>query len=89
MKAISWAGGIYLSVVLVIALPYLLFTNCYAALALGASAVLTIIMVFTFYMAVVKGLRYRAVLLETLAVFALVVGLSSLIGLGAKRLFHT
>ncbi len=89
VKAISWAGGIYLSVVLVIALPYLLFTNCYAALALGASAVLTIIMVFTFYMAVVKGLRYRAVLLETLAVFALVVGLSSLIGLGAKRLFHT
>jgi hypothetical protein len=40
-------------------------------------------------MAVVRDLRYRAVLLETLAVFVLVVVLSSLIGLGAKRLFHT
>jgi VIT1/CCC1 family predicted Fe2+/Mn2+ transporter len=89
VKAIAWAGGIYLSVVLMIALPYLLLTNCYAALALGAGAVLTIITAFTFYMAVVKGLRYRAVLLETLAVFALVVGLSSIIGIGAKRLFHT
>jgi len=89
LTAIAWAGGIYLGVVLVIALPYLLLINCYAALALGAAAVLTIIVVFTFYMAVVRDLRYRAVLLETLAVFVLVVVLSSLIGLGAKRLFHT
>ena len=88
LTAIAWAGGIYLGVVLIIALPYLLLINCYAALALGAAAVLTIIVVFTFYMAVVRDLRYRAVLLETLAVFVLVVVLSSLIGLGAKRLFH-
>jgi VIT1/CCC1 family predicted Fe2+/Mn2+ transporter len=88
VKAIAWAGGIYLSVVLMIALPYLLLVNCYAALFTGAAAVLAIIMAFTFYMAVVKGLPYRAVLLETLAVFAVVVGLSSLIGIGAKRVFH-
>jgi hypothetical protein len=43
--------------------------NCYSALFAGALAVLAIILAFTFYMAVVKGLAYRAVLLETLAVF--------------------
>ena len=88
VKAIAWAGGIYLGIVLLIALPYLIFDNCYLALGVGAAAVLLNITVFTFFMAVVKGLRYRAVLFETLAVFALVVGLSSIIGCCAKALFH-
>jgi len=51
--------------------------------------VAVILAIFTFFMAVVKGLRYRTVLLEALGVALVVVGASFLIGTCANRFLHT
>ncbi|MBI4977135.1 MAG: rubrerythrin family protein [Spirochaetes bacterium] len=89
LRAVFYSGGIYLFIVLVIVTPYFYMQSCYHALIIAVVSVLFIIVVFTFFMAVVKGLRYRTVLLETLAVSGIVVGASFLIGTGARLLLNT
>jgi VIT1/CCC1 family predicted Fe2+/Mn2+ transporter len=84
-KAVLYAGGIYLFIVLSIVAPYFVADSAHAALALALGSVGAILAVFTFFMAVVKGLRYRAVLLEALGVALAVVAVSFLIGTLARR----
>lgn len=83
-KAVAYAGSIYLFIVLVIVFPYFLVSNCHTALAMALCGVALILAVFTFFMAVVKGLRYRTVLLEALGVAFAVVLASFLIGTAAR-----
>jgi VIT1/CCC1 family predicted Fe2+/Mn2+ transporter len=86
-KAVAYAGGIYLFVVLMIVLPFFVVKNCHAALAVAMGSVGVILAVFTFFMSVVRGLRYRTVLLEALGVALVVVVASFLIGTGARLVF--
>jgi len=86
-KAVLYAGGIYLFIVLTIVIPYFLIRDAHAALAVALCGVGLILAVFTFFMAVVKGLRYRTVLLEALGVALAVVAASFLIGTAARGLF--
>jgi VIT1/CCC1 family predicted Fe2+/Mn2+ transporter len=86
-KAVLYAGGIYLFIVLTIVIPYFLIRNSHAALAAALCGVGLILAVFTFFMAVVRGLRYRTVLLEALGVALAVVVASFLIGTAARGLF--
>lgn len=86
-KAVLYAGGIYLFIVLTIVIPYFLVRDAHAALAVALGGVGLILAVFTFFMAVVKGLRYRTVLLEALGVALAVVIASFLIGTAARGLF--
>ncbi|MCU0913083.1 MAG: VIT1/CCC1 family protein [Planctomycetes bacterium] len=86
-KAVLYAGGIYLFIVLTIVAPYFLLGAAHAALAVALGGVGLILAVFTFFMAVVKGLRYRTVLLEALGVALVVVVASFLIGTAARGLF--
>jgi len=88
-KAVLYAGGIYLFIVLTIVVPYFLIRDRHAALAVALCGVGLILTVFTFFMAVVKGLRYRKVLLEALAVALAVVVASFLIGRAAQGAFQT
>ena len=88
-RAVLYAGGIYLFIVLTIVAPYFLIQNCHAALAVALCGVGLILAVFTFFMAVVKGLRYRTVLLEALGVALGVVVASFLIGTAARGAFDT
>jgi vacuolar iron transporter family protein len=83
-KAVLYAGGIYLFIVLAIVLPYFFIGSCHAALTTALCGVGLILAVFTFFMAVVKGLRYRTVLLEALGVALAVVAASFLIGTAAR-----
>lgn len=89
IRAVLYSGSIYLFIVLTIVTPYFYMKNCYHALMIAIASVLFIIVVFTFFMAVVKGLRYRTVLLETLGVCAAVVLASFLIGSAAGMVFNT
>jgi VIT1/CCC1 family predicted Fe2+/Mn2+ transporter len=86
-KAVFYAGGIYLFIVLMIVAPFFLFPNCHMALAVALCGVGMILAVFTLFMAVVKGLRYRTVFLEALGVAMVVVVASFLIGKLANSLF--
>ena len=88
-RAVLYAGGIYLFIVLTIVVPYFLIRDRHAALAVALCGVGLILTVFTFFMAVVKGLRYRKVLLEALAVALAVVVASFLIGRAAQGAFQT
>jgi VIT1/CCC1 family predicted Fe2+/Mn2+ transporter len=88
-KAVLYAGGIYLFIVLTIVIPYFLIRNAHAALAVALGGVGLILTVFTFFMAIVKGLRYRKVLLEALGVALVVVAASFLIGKAAQGAFNT
>lgn len=83
LKAVLFAGGIYLFIVLMIVFPYLVIHDCRTALAVALCCVGIILAVFTFFMSVVKGLRYRTVLFEALGVALAVVAVSFLIGKAA------
>lgn len=89
LKAVAYAGGIYLSVVLLIVLPYFAFTDRHLALGVAVGSVSIILAGFTFFMSVVKGLRYRTVLLESLCVAFIVVAASFLIGKLAQSIPHS
>jgi VIT1/CCC1 family predicted Fe2+/Mn2+ transporter len=88
-RSVLYAGGIYLFIVLTIVCPYFLFADRHWALAVAVGGVGLILAVFTFFMAVVKGLRYRTVLLEALGVALAVVIASFLIGTVANHFLHT
>jgi len=87
LKAALYTGVVYLLVVAVIVSPYFIFESHYAALAVALGAVVLIITVFTFFMSVVKGLRYRRAVMEVSAITAVVVALSLGLGMVIKLVF--
>ncbi len=86
-RGVLFSGGIYLFVVLTIVVPFFLFSGSRMALAVAVGCVGVILSVFTFFMSVVKGLRYRTVLLEAISVALVVVGASFVIGKAANHWF--
>ncbi len=86
-KAALYTGAIYVCVVAAVVSPYFIFSSPYAALAAAISAVVLIVVVFTFFMSVVKGLDYKKALAEVSAITAGVVVLSLAVGIGMRLLF--
>jgi VIT1/CCC1 family predicted Fe2+/Mn2+ transporter len=87
IRSVLFSGSIYLFVVLTIVMPYFFCASSRTALAVAVGCVGVILSVFTFFMSVVKGLRYRTVLLEAIAVALVVVAASFLIGKAANHVF--
>lgn len=87
MKAALYTGIVYLFVVAAIVSPYFIFRNHYLALTVALGAVAVIVSAFTFFMSVVKGLRYRKALLEVTSITAAVVALSLGLGVLIKQIF--
>jgi VIT1/CCC1 family predicted Fe2+/Mn2+ transporter len=87
LKAALYTGMVYVFVVAAIVSPYFIFNNIYASLAVALAAVVVIISAFTFFMSVVKGLRYRKALLEVSTITAGVIVLSLFLGLAIKLIF--
>jgi VIT1/CCC1 family predicted Fe2+/Mn2+ transporter len=85
LKAALYAGGIYLSMVLLIVAPYFIFQNHIHAMLVTVSAVFIVMVLFTFFMSVVKDLKFGKVLVEALAITVLVVIASYVIGMLASR----
>jgi VIT1/CCC1 family predicted Fe2+/Mn2+ transporter len=87
LKAALYTGIVYVFVVAAIVSPYFIFKSHYAALAVALAAVVVIVSVFTFFMSVVKGLRYKKALLEVAGITAAVVALSLGLGILIKLVF--
>lgn len=80
-RAALYTGIVYVFVVAAIVSPYFIFESHYAALAAALCAVIVIVSVFTFFMSVVKGLRYRTALFEVTSITVAVVALSLALGM--------
>lgn len=81
LKAALYTGAAYVFTVTLLVFPYFLFSSPYAALALALANALVVIVLFTFFMAVVRDLGYRRTLAEMAAISMGVAFLSFLIGL--------
>jgi len=86
-KAALYTGIVYVFVVAAIVSPYFIFSSHYTALAVALASVVVIVTVFTFFMSVVKGLRYRKALFEVSSITASVVALSLGLGMLIKVVF--
>jgi VIT1/CCC1 family predicted Fe2+/Mn2+ transporter len=87
LKAALYTGIAYVVVVASIVSPYFIFKNHLIALAVALSAVVIIVSAFTFFMSVVRGLRYKKALLEVAAITTAVVALSLGLGILIKLIF--
>ncbi len=85
VKAALYAGGIYLGMVLLIVAPYFIFSSHIHAMLVTISAVFIVMVVFTFFMSVVKDLKFSKVLLEAITITILVVAASYVIGILASK----
>ncbi len=87
LKAALYTGVVYLFVVAAIISPYFFFMNHYIALSVAFSAVVIIVTVFTFFMAVIKNLTYSRAVFEVSSITAVVVALSLGVGMLIKHIF--
>ena len=85
-KAAVYTGITYIITVTLLVVPYLLFNNLLISLAVMLANAVVIIFVFTFYIAVAKGLDFRKRFLEMVVISMGVAALSFLIGLGLRFL---
>jgi VIT1/CCC1 family predicted Fe2+/Mn2+ transporter len=85
LKAALYAGAVYLAMVLLIVTPYFIFTNHINAMLVTVSAVFVVMVVFSFFMSVVKDLKFSKVLAEGLAITVVVVFASYIIGILASK----
>jgi VIT1/CCC1 family predicted Fe2+/Mn2+ transporter len=85
-KAAVYTGITYIITVTLLIFPYLLLSNLLIALTVMLASAVIIIFVFTFYIAVAKGLDFRKRFLEMVVISMGVAALSFLIGLGMRFL---
>ncbi|MDD5453039.1 MAG: VIT1/CCC1 transporter family protein [Candidatus Bipolaricaulis sp.] len=80
LRAALYTGIAYVFTVVLLVFPFFLFSSPYAALGLALADALVVIAAFTFFMAVVRDLRYRRTLVEMVAISMGVALVSFLIG---------
>jgi len=85
MKAALYAGGVYLGMVLMIVTPYFIFHSHIHAMLVTVAAVFMVMVIFSFFMSVVKDLKFGKVLAEGLAITVMVVIASYVIGILASK----
>ena len=88
MKAAFYTGSAYIVTVLLLVLPFLLLSNPFAALALSLLTAVAIIVCFTFYTSVAADLPFWKRFFEMAAISLGIAGISFLIGLLIRSLFH-
>ncbi len=83
-KAAFYTGVAYLITVMFLVMPYFIFTHYMAALGLTIFNVILIILLFTFFVSVVKSLSFRKLFIEMVTISLGVAIISFLIGWGAR-----
>lgn len=83
-KSCTYTGIAYLITVALLILPYLLFANCYLALACMMLTVVLIIAMFTYYTSVAQGEKFKPRFLEMTCISVGVAVLSFVVSLAAK-----
>jgi VIT1/CCC1 family predicted Fe2+/Mn2+ transporter len=88
MKAAFYTGSAYIVTVLLLVLPFLLFANPFAALALSLLSAVAIIVCFTFYTSVAGDLPFWKRFFEMAGISLGIAGISFLIGLLIRAFFN-
>ena len=83
-KAAFYTGVAYVITVMFLVMPYFIFTHYMAALGLTIFNVILIILLFTFFVSVVKSLSFRKLFIEMITISLGVAIISFLIGWGAR-----
>ena len=80
LKASAYTGAAYIVTVLVLIMPYLIFSNYYICLGFTLSAAVLIIAFFNYYISVAKDLPFKSRFLEMAGLSICVAGISFFIG---------
>ena len=87
ITASVYTGIAYMLTVVLLILPYLLFSNIYVALAMCIATAIAIIAVFNYYTSVAKSHPFKSRFLEMAAISLSVAFISFVIGLIVKQVF--
>jgi len=87
LKASLYTGAAYIVTVVLLILPYLLFANYYAALAITLAAGVAIIAVFNYYIAIAKDEPFKRRFLEMAGLSLSIAALSFVVGLIVREVF--
>ncbi|MDD4353271.1 MAG: VIT1/CCC1 transporter family protein [Candidatus Nanoarchaeia archaeon] len=87
ITALLYTGISYILAVILIVLPYFIFSNVYIALAVMLLTALTIIFLFTFYISVAKDVSFKKRFLEMAGVSMGIAIFTFLIGIVVRTVF--
>jgi len=85
VKACIYTGIAYCLTVALLISPYLVFKNIFVCLSLVVVFALLVILVFTFYISVAKGLKFKTRFLEMAGISLGIAGINFLIGLAIRK----
>ncbi|MBU0672511.1 MAG: VIT1/CCC1 transporter family protein [Candidatus Margulisbacteria bacterium] len=85
LKASFYTGTAYVLAVTVLILPFLLLGNPFISLGLALTSAILLILVFTFYFSVVRGVSFKKRFTEMVVISLGVAGLSFIIGLAVRQ----
>lgn len=85
LKASVYTGFAYVLAVTVLILPFLLLGNPFMSLGIALAGAILLILIFTFYFAVVREVSFKRRFAEMVAISLGVAGLSFLIGLAVRQ----
>lgn len=85
MKASLYTGIAYVLTVLLLTVPYLILADYRFALASALLCAILVVLVFTFFVSVVKEISFRRMFLGMLLISLGVAAISFVIGWGARK----
>lgn len=87
IKASVYTGLAYIMTVIILVLPYFIFTNIFLCLSFVVIGVLLIVTLFTFYISVAKGLSFKHRFLEMAGLSLSIAVINFVIGLIIRNVF--
>jgi len=87
IKASIYTGIAYIITVILLVLPYFLFRNVYISLGSAVLTALLIILIFTFYISVAKGLNFKKRFAEMAGLSLSIACATFFIGLAIRKIF--
>lgn len=86
LKAAFYTGTAYIFTVILLVFPYFLFSSYIISLSITILNAILVIFIFTFFMTVVRSLKFRKIFIEMLTIGLGVALTSFLIGWGVRKL---
>ena len=87
LKACVYTGITYVGTVMFLILPYLFFKNIFVCLGITVTNALLLILIFTFYTSVAKGLSFRKRFLEMAGISLGIAIINFFIGFAIRKIF--
>ncbi|MBN2019034.1 MAG: VIT1/CCC1 transporter family protein, partial [Sedimentisphaerales bacterium] len=87
-KAAFYTGLAYILTVIVLVFPYFLFQDHHLSLSVTLGMAVLLVLIFTFYFAVVKDFPFRRRFIEMFTVSMSVAAISFVIGLAVRKFMH-